>query len=891
MILENELYKHIRVARTLMDSFNCSLEEAFEQLPAIPEELKDAIKEAMEQEKPTTALDISMVADPNRKHVEWLPMVDRADWFYWPRLRNYLIDDKEWPMATVRSIDTATDKILATMEDPINCPSFTTKGLVVGYVQSGKTANYTSLIAKSSDAGYKLIIVIAGIHNSLRYQTQVRLDKELIGVVNGVPSGVGKPPRDKEWYTLTKADLSKGDFNPGHLNSTILNAEKPILIVIKKHSRILERLLGWLRGADEETLREIPCLIIDDEADQASINTRGNRPYDLDPDNETEEESPSKINEWIRQLVNLFNKKAYIAYTATPFANVLIDHEAIDREAGEDLYPSSFIMSLPRPHGYFGAKEIFGDDKTDGLDIIKHVKLADVAQLVPASRAEVEDFEPSIPSTLENAILDFILAGAARINRGQVNKPSSMLIHTSYRTTIQEKLAVLVEDKLSSIREQWRYERDTSNLVNTLEKRWNDNFRPLIQKLNLSKDVCFAEIINDVSVFLEKVEIRQLHSNSNDEIDYELEPDLKAIIIGGNRLSRGLTLEGLLVSYFVRLSNNYSYDTLMQMGRWFGYRHGYVELTRIYTTVSLERQFQALATVEEDLRRNIAKYDKEKRTPLQVGIKIRQHPGMLVTSPPKMRAARSVHVTYQNQISETTVFPFEDVEFLKKNLDYTKAFLQSLGKPEIDDLVWENVNSSAIIEYLQCYETDPDATTVRTDTISNYIRRLNSLDEPELINWTVAVMDRKAEKKSLGTIDLNIPGTRKVNLIQRTKRKQSYSLGAIVSSGDDEIGLSKEDVNEIKVNFKINKDSEDEKIKLGEELRKLRSPQQGVLLIYPISKYSGYSSQTDNSDKREPIFQNPDKGVHVIGLAFIFPPSESSVAQEYITGSVGVTLE
>jgi Z1 domain len=889
MYTTNELDKFTRIIRTYMDSFECSIEEAIENIPAIDSDLSKKIKEAFEKEQPTTAVDPNMIIDPNRKHVEWLPMVDRAEWYYWPSLREYLIDEKQWSLdSVVRQIDQSTDKILEQLEDPINCTSFTTKGLVVGYVQSGKTANYTGLIAKAADSGYKLIIILTGMHNSLRFQTQTRLDKELVGFSNDVEVGVGRPPRDKEWVTLTKADLTRGDFNPGHLNPTILNGEKPILIVMKKHGSILERILGWLSRADKETLSEVPCLIIDDEADQASVNTGGNRPYDVDPDDETEEESPSAINDYIRQLLSLFNKKAYIAYTATPFANVLIDHKAHDRLSGEDLYPNSFIMSLPRPHGYYGAKEIFGDSTNTGLDIINHVKISDVSQLVPETRAEVETFIPSIPETLEQAIYDFILAGAARISRGQGNEPASMLIHTSYRTAIQIKLAVLVEELLTSIKEEWRYNRKQGKLIGVLKAKWDKDFFKLTTKMDPQHAIPFSDIINNISIFLEKVKIRQLHSDSNDIINYEIEPDLKAIVIGGNRLSRGLTLEGLLISYFVRLSNSYAYDTLMQMGRWFGYRNGYVDLTRIYTTRSLERKFRALVDVEEHLRRDIAKYEREGRTPLQLGVRIRQHPGMLVTSPPKMRAAQSVHISYQDQVSETTVFPLNDTEFLKNNLEGTKNFIQTLGKPLNNDLLWDNIESQTVLDFLEVYKTDADATTVRADAIANYITRMNQLEEPELTNWTVKVMGRKVKNEQLGTVDLGLSG-QQVNLIQRTLRINSSSLGTIMSDGDEEIKLPKEKVKEIKERLKgKERNEEEEKVTLGEELRKLRSPNEGVLLIYPISKYSGHDSRTMGSDTRTMIFKDPLEGEHIIGLAFIFPPSESSDAQEYITGSIGV---
>jgi Z1 domain len=328
------------------------------------------------------------------------------------------------------------------------------------------------------------------------------------------------------------------------------------------------------------------------------------------------------------------------------------------------------------------------------------------------------------------------------------------------------------------------------------------------------------------------------------------------------------------------------------MGRWFGYRDGYEDLTRVYTTRTLRKQFQALAVVEEELRRDIAKFEKQKLTPLQVGVKIKQHPGMLVTSPPKMRAAQAVSITYQDQLIETTVFPFEDIDFFKENLQNTKNFLQGLGQPDVTDSVptWRNVPSSLILEYLQYYKTDPDATTVRTDTISTYITRMNSLDLPELTDWTVAVMSRKTKSGELQTLDLGIAGHEEINLISRSRRKNSESLGKIVSDGDDEIDLPTEEVSRIKQEIKLIKENsietEEDNLKISEELRKLRSPQEGILMIYPISKFSGYRGTNPN---RQAVFESPENGEHIIGLAFIFPPSNSNEATEYITGSVGVT--
>lgn len=859
-----------------MDALGVSIEVAINN-PAIPREYQDLVLEALERER-FIIRDPSLIEDESRDHDIWLPNVDRNNWYYWPRLRNYLIDQKEWPIETVRSIDDATDRILGAMEDPTK-PAYDTSGLVVGYVQSGKTANYTGLIAKAADTGYRLIIVLTGMHNTLRYQTQVRLDKELVGKLNGESVGVGIPISDKEWYTLTKADPRQGDFEPGNTGTAVLSYSKPILIVTKKNGPVLRKLIDWLSDTHEHTRQNIPCLIIDDEADQASVNTGGNRPPEDDWDNVDidNQDPPSTINSLIRQLRGLFKKQAYVAYTATPFANVLIDYEARDVEAGEDLYPKSFILALPRPHGYFGAREIFGTSDNDfiGMDVIRKVDITEIPYLVPERRSEVETFEPRIPASLKRALKDFILAGAARFARGHGTKPMSMLIHTSYRTLIQVKMARLLKNEFGSLRDEWRYLRD--DLRADLQQIWETDFRPVTRSINIELDLTFEEIEDHISTFLEQVTFKELHGDSIDEIDYEKEPNQKIIVIGGNRLSRGLTLEGLLVSYYVRPTPYY--DTLMQMGRWFGYRDGYVDVTRIYTTKALERWFRDLATVEEELHGEIAKYVYEGVTPTEVGVRIRQHPAMLVTSPLKMQRTHIVNISLANQTLQTITFPLSNYEWLNRNIEVTRGFLSVLGSPTESNgdskPIWTNVKSEDVMEFLSEYRTDPDATKVRAEKLVDYIHRQN--EHGELNNWVVAVIGRGKFDEQLGKIDLGIKDYGEINLINRSKLLNTNSLKAIASADDQKIGLNEEQLNyaeELK---------DQENIKIAEALRYVRDPQQGLLLLYPISKYSTVRSNDGNDEKntREPLFSNPDTAENVIGMAVVFPYTDNAATVEY----------
>lgn len=876
----------LRVARTLMDAMHFTIDEVVNN-SAIPTEFKDKVRAKLESER---LLDVRRAnVLQKEQHTEWLPRVDRAQWYYWPTLRNYLLDKKAWLPAAIQSIDDATDKILAAMEDPIGSRPFTTKGLVVGYVQSGKTANYTALIAKAVDAGYRVVIVLTGIHNSLRLQTQRRLASELVGVINGRPIGVGRPPADKEWQTLTSPQLD-GDFNPGHTNPATMAGPTPFLIVTKKNATVLAKLIRWLNKAPQAVRDTVPCLIIDDEADQASPNTGGNRqPGDDmdDPEVFNEDESPSKINEQIRSLLGLFGRKAYVAYTATPFANVLMDPNAVDRLAGQDLYPHSFIVSLPKPHGYYGAKDIFGLGATadtegeDGLDVVRNVKPEELPLLLPSRRDEVDGFQPTISDSLYSAIIDFILGGAARLQRGHDDKPATMLIHTTYRNAIQERLTDLVESAILSIKNKWRYERDS--VIDRFRDRWEEDFRRVTRQANLAQDVEFAEVTKHIGTFLEQVTVQLVNSQSEDELDYERDPDMKVIVVGGNRLSRGLTLEGLLVSFFVRRAA--AYDTLMQMGRWFGYREGYEDLMRIYTTKELEGLFRYLAGVEEDLRLEIARYELERLTPLDMGVKIQQHPSMAITSPLKMQNVTRVNISYAGQIVQTITFPFEgDASWFKGNIDATRTFLRALGSPSAgigtSQPVWTGVEWQRILEFLGTYKMDQEANRVLVEPLRRYIQKQASLGE--LTSWAVSVRGRGQYLNELGALDLGIEGAPATSLIERTRLRGTNSLKAIATQVDQGIGLSDAERAE----------AESKDLSEGRAYRAVRRPQEGLLLIYPISKRSGYEYRRRKSEAlRGPIYADPSHCEDVIGLALVFPESKTAATVEYVVNSVGVGPE
>ena len=595
------------LARAAMNVANLDPQAAVASQPLIPEEMRDDVRAALQREAEAHGAiriaDLRMIEE-TRDHHEWLRDVDRQGWVYWPRLRQYLLTTRGWPPPAVQSIDDATDRILDSLEDPHGDRDFDRRGLVVGYVQSGKTANYTALIAKAADTGYRLFIVLTGIHNQLRQQTQRRLNAELVG---SEPGGVMLPADERRtWLTFTTTDLL-GDFTPGTVDTAALAGGQPALIVSKKNASVLRRLNQWLETLPAATRETLPVIVIDDEADQASPNTRSNRPFpDVDEDGDDRdvaemlaESPPSRINELIRGLLNGFPRVAYVGYTATPFANVLIDHQAEDRVVGADIYPRSFIVDLPRPHDYYGPERIFGsgdDADSPAMDVIRRVPDDDLHLLIPDTRDDAQDFDPQLPDSLRDAIDSFVLGGAARYQRGDGDEPTTMLIHTTHYTRVQQRLHEVIARYMTELRDEWRYNWQ-HGLEDRLRERWENDFRPVTRSENVAADVPFAEIREHIGTLLEHpIETLQLNSASEDILDYNRDASLKVVVVGGNRLSRGLTLEGLLVSYYVRRAN--AYDTLMQMGRWFGYRSNYADLTRIYTTADLEQWFRDLVFVE-----------------------------------------------------------------------------------------------------------------------------------------------------------------------------------------------------------------------------------------------------------------------------------------------------
>ncbi len=761
------------------------------------------------------------------------------------------LHDRGWDREGIASIDAASTRVVS-MLDPPNLAKITTRGLVVGHVQSGKTANFTGVIAKAADVGYRCFIVLSGLNNALRNQTQARLDADLVS------------QNPENWIWLTHPEI---DFQERANANAFLSERHTVKVVgvVKKQTSRLRRLKAWLQSARPEVLRACPVLIIDDEADQASPNAHP------DPDERT------AINRLIVQLLAGLPKAAYVGYTATPFANLLIDPSE-----PEDLYPRDFIIDIPKGKDYFGAEQIFGrpaldhtEEATDGLDMIRIVSQEEAHKHKPLSRESRFDFAPTVTESLRRAILYFWIATAERLRRGQSKRHSSMLIHTTQYSvahiaargvlqTFQAEIAALFAAK-------------DPELINEMSDLWVAEQARVPHDFRGGGSVDLATLRPHILDVLKRSEVKVENGVSAERIDYSPAADGLGrifVVVGGNVLSRGLTLEGLLVSFFVRSAS--AYDTLLQMGRWFGYRHGYSDLPRVWMTEELRSYFFDLAGVEKEIRLDIQRYSTGDMTPLDFGVRIKTHPALEITARLKMQHAVKAKMAFNGRAVQTIVFPAKDKRSLDQNIQASRELFDRLtagglsprfveGRPHP---VYEAVSSSQILRFLDSYQIDSSNGSMPSGPLKGYIRDQNS--GGRLRQWNVAVVTREEPLELLGSLEL---GPLTVSLVNRSRFVRDRPPGrvdikALMSEIDTGIDLPLETET-------LRRSSRAEQMALREE----HLPDRGLLLIYPIAKNSiPVGSQ---SKERQPL----DADQHVIGIALVFPevPQDAITPQDYVT--------
>ncbi|MBN8726242.1 MAG: Z1 domain-containing protein [Xanthomonadales bacterium] len=572
--------------------------------------------------------------------------------FYWSRYKE-LLRLKGLPKAVIDATDEVTDRVLDRLGDPRNMSSWSRRGMVVGHVQSGKTANYIGLICKAADAGYRLIVVIAGIHNNLRNQTQARIDEGFIGRDTGRLAHANAAQRqkiigvgrfDQRHFPVSLTNTLR-DFNRATATTNTSQIDQynvPVVLVIKKNSSTLKNLLEWLKehSVHEGTqMVRQPMLLIDDEADNASINTA----YDRD--------EVTRINGQIRELLSLFHRSCYVGYTATPFANIFIDPDTEDEVLKQDLFPRHFIIGLDPPTNYFGAQKVFLDARD------RHVReIADNEDVLPM-RHKIDQRIEMLPESLIDAVRTFIVARAIRNARGHHASHASMLINVSRFTDVQGRLRTEVVDVVDRIRDAVVVDAGKGRTalrnpeIRALHETWEREYSDLEPHDWLTIQSHLHEVLLSVRI----IEVNS--SRRSQPLDYEKggEHGVSVIAVGGFSLSRGLTLEGLMVSYFLR--NSIMYDTLMQMGRWFGYRSGYEDLCRVWMPADSVGWYSHIHEAMDDLQAQLKRMELAKATPEQFGLAVRSHPeSLIVTARNKMGTGREfpVKVGLAGKLVETT---------------------------------------------------------------------------------------------------------------------------------------------------------------------------------------------------------------------------------------------
>jgi hypothetical protein len=772
---------------------------------------------------------------------------------FWPAFQARLGFDED----ALASVDNRSNRIVSLLSRP-GAEEIKTRGLVLGHVQSGKTTSFMSVMAKAADAGYRMFIVLSGITDSLRSQTQARVDQVLVGA---------EPDLRTRWRWLTEPDQDFA-YSAFYAPNMLRDDGSRIVAVVKKNPYRLRRLATFLEGAGEPILRSCPILLIDDEADQATINV-------------AQQARVSRINALIRRILSQ-PKVGYVAYTATPFANLLINPSDY-----EDLYPRHFIVDLKPPDDYFGPEKIFGrapldatdDSADDGLDIVRSVSDADAAAVRPASRRAVTTWDPSVPDSLAEALRWFVLATAARRVRDDSASHSTMLVHTSMLTAAHSALQLCIRPYLDSL--AGAVAAGDNTVLDVLEQQWTDETSRVPAAVFGLTYVPWSDVFAHLGEALSSVRVLVDNYQSTDRLSYPRDEPQTIVVIGGNTLSRGLTLEGLVCSYFVRSAN--AYDTLLQMGRWFGYRPGYGDLVRIWMTADLEGWFFDLATVEAEIRQQMARYEAEELTPEQLPVKIRTHPAMVVTAAAKMRDHVVTDISYGGQREQTILFNHTDADWLRNNIEATVRLFQaaeaagaSAQEGALGGVVFRGVPVEVITGFLNTYLFHDRAERLKPDLLTGYIDLQNRHNS--LLSWNIAVISDTAAgsgSRSIGGHDLNLitrtrlamPGITHANikaLVSRIDRAADLELPR-----DEIIRLAAVDTDDAYAT-----------------LRHDYFDRVGLLCIYPISRDSrpraSRVGMSPGYKPRLPLGAVDD----VIGVGLFFPDDKSDTPYRYVSADL-----
>lgn len=768
----------------------------------------------------------------------------------WAQYRDRLAANPGMKKA-LETIDEESTAVVSQLANPYEAND-KKKGLVLGYVQSGKTANYAAVISKAADAGYKMVIVLAGMYTALRQQTQQRLARDLATSSSFIPHSTEAP---RHWELLTGSGPKDSISTDSDMNAEVskrgrnVNANdesKIYLAVVKKNSAILRNLIKFLENIKEIDIKRFPVLIIDDESDQATPNTLA------------EKNKLSTINKRVRDLWDTVRIGTYVAYTATPFANLLMDPND-----EFELYPSDFFVAMNKPEGYFGAREYFGLRETGitknenfdpVLDAVRIIPAAEVQEIEPKKKGGVQPPASMVPS-LERVIEWFLIATSIRKYRGYQSH-STMLVHTSMKTDSHQDVAYLIKQYLVDLQGM-----ESEELATKLRATFDAEYYEASENNAYARPE-WSQLVPFVLDALDQVRIIIDNSESEERLEYDMDSPATTIVVGGNTLSRGLTLEGLVCSYFARVSK--TADTLLQMGRWFGYRPGYEDLVRIWLSEDVRETFTFIADIEAELRDEAQLYIDQQQTPSEIGVRMRTYPGIVdLTARNKMFFAHTAGMKLQGTRLQTHIF-----ENSARTIDHNWTVLKNTvrnfrnASSAIEQVrqhvVMRDVPSSLVQDFLKQFWIHPDLTSLQDDGLGAWIRQY-AQDE----KWNVVLVSPQSGQQVSVADEITISLSKRAPTVTSTDLKTN--IRALIAPEDLKIDLPEVDP----------KWSIPESI----EARREQVNRNGLLLLYLIDKDSTPTAKTSGTRK---ALHAPNH-VPLFGLVPPFLPPGTAQDGDYVS--------
>ncbi len=830
-----------------------------------------------------------------KDHISWYYSAKKdINPIFWNRYCTYLVKNEGFNGDVINSLDASTDEMMDMLGNPNSPMDFSRCGLVIGDVQSGKTSTYTALINKAADAGYGIVILLTGTIEKLRRQTQGRLDAGFVGLdstafirdKDSVYIGVGNIDPSVSGWAVTS---TSSDFNTNaakQLNGRLSGIKSPILFVLKKNKSVLEKLEQWLRIYNANPVDgkiHSPLLLIDDEADNASVNTK------------KDEDTPTAINAGIRKLLKLFTRSNYVAFTATPYANIFINPDSTDEMLDDDLFPRDFIYALEAPTNYIGARTIFPEDGKHNYMVKNN---DDCECYLPEKHKK--DFIPSteLPLSLREALASFFIANAVRDLRGQQKKHRSMLINISRFIDVQNRICKQVDGYVRELQREVKnyYRLGTAALehegIAFIKQVFDTHFASLSDEiLDGEPRFTWEEIQLALNDAIAPIVVRTVNGgNAPKNLNYdECEEDgLRIIAIGGFSLSRGLTLEGLCTSYFHR--NSKMYDTLMQMGRWFGYRPHYADVCQVWMTDTSVDWYSYISDASDELRREVRRMRDLGLTPKEFGLGVRSDKdALLVTAINKMRYTEDIELTISlnGDVIETPYIHMnkdiniENLNFVTKWLEKLFADGYTFADNETEDLSLSHpqilrVPKQYIIELLNTYKSHYLNMEFRT---SNLVHLLSGYKDGTVDNWDVLISNGRSEP--IDFCGITIKPIRRIFAIKgNSNALQMSGKGARLGNASlAKGGLTKKEAIDIEAAAKrLRPKTEQDKSFSQEEYFNSGIERRPLLIIHPVKLDSKDKDDSVCAKKEALVKEQPEI---LVGLSIGIPSINGRKKEAY----------